>query len=57
MREECSKDIRSLDAEKIINIQTSSGNQYLTSDLELSTAQESREFRLAATLMFGLRAA
>jgi hypothetical protein len=38
MREECSKDIRSLDAEKITNIQTSSGNQYLTSDLALSTA-------------------
>ena len=41
MREECWKDIRSLEAEKIIPIQTSTGSQYLTN--ELGTAHGSRK--------------
>jgi hypothetical protein len=50
MREECSKDIRSLDAEKITDIQTSSGNQYLTSERNLGTAHGSRKPAALATL-------
>jgi hypothetical protein len=50
MRDECWNDIASLDAEKITNIQTSSGDQYLRSDRNLVTAHETRKLPAAATL-------
>jgi hypothetical protein len=50
MREECWKDIPSLDAEKITNIQTSSGDQYQRSDRNLVTTHENRKPPAAATL-------
>jgi hypothetical protein len=53
MREECSKDIRSLDAEKITDIQASSGNQYLTSERDLGTPNGTRKPPVAATLQWG----
>ena len=42
MREECWKDIWSPEAEKIIHIQTSTGSQYLASDLVFGTAHGTR---------------
>jgi hypothetical protein len=50
MRDECWNDFPSPDAEKIINIQTSSGDQYLRSDRNLVTAHGNRKRPAAATL-------
>jgi pyridoxine 5-phosphate synthase len=48
-REECWKDVRSLEAEKMTHIQTSTGSQYLRNDGDVSTGQGSRGQRVAAT--------
>jgi hypothetical protein len=50
MREECWKDIRSPEAEKIIPIQISTGSQYLTNDRDFGTAHGNRGLPAAATL-------
>ena len=48
MREEWWKDIRSLDAEKMTPIQTSTGSQYFTNDRNFGTADGSRVARKGA---------
>jgi len=50
MPEECWKDIRSLEAEKITPIHTSTGSQYLTNDRNFGTAHGNRGLLAAATL-------
>ena len=42
MREECSKEFASLDAEKISAIQINAGSQYLKNGRSLSTANQNR---------------
>jgi hypothetical protein len=49
MREVCWKENRSLEAEKITPIQTSTGSQYLTNDRNFGTAHGSRGLPPAAT--------
>ena len=49
IRDECWKEPLSLEAEKIIPIQTSTGSQYLTNERSLSTAHGSKEVARGAT--------
>ena len=49
MRDECWKDALSLEPEKMIPIQTSTGSQYLTSDCSFGTGNVNRELPAAAT--------
>ena len=51
MREECWKDMVSLEAEKIITIQTSTGSQYLMKARNFGTAHGTRVFGPDATLI------
>ena len=56
MREECSKEFASLDAEKISAIQINAGSQYLRNARNLSTANQNRIQRAGQSEMLRMGA-
>lgn len=51
MRDECEKDARSPEAEKITPIQATTGSQYLMNESNLSTAHGNRVPEIEATVI------